>query len=317
MAGQQRTSLPYPRRKTKSPNLSLGVPHNVPMTSQPRRGSPTANVGPRLRRSVLTRSILRRPMLTRPILRRLGVAAVLIACCLAFAQCSWLTPAPPPTAGPSTSAATPQGRTVTNANLITTGDLPSPMGGGKVITYDRHARSLDHLSICQPQPLTALGASAIKSRSFQTRFSRGNQPFPHSSLDDQPDSYAVVLQFSDGAAAQRAKIIYDSWVTSCESSNDLPDGVRNVRTSFSWTPVTAKPAQANVAEITFQQGASSKQYAYFESVGLTVLEDRMMITIHLFYTDESPYSLNVDEEEAGFAHPQLGLVQAAAKRLSE
>jgi hypothetical protein len=43
----------------------------------------------------------------------------------------------------------------------------------------------------------------------------------------------------------------------------------------------------------------------------------MMITIHLFYTDESPYSLNVDEEEAGFAHPQLGLVQAAAKRLSE
>jgi hypothetical protein len=43
----------------------------------------------------------------------------------------------------------------------------------------------------------------------------------------------------------------------------------------------------------------------------------MMITVHLFYTDESPYSLNMGEEEAGFAHPQLGLVQAAAKRLSE
>src|SRR5215213_461343 len=312
MAGQQRTSLPYPTRNTKSPNLSLGVPHNVPMTSQPRRGSPTANVGPRLRRPVLTRPILR-----RPILRRLGVAAVLIACCLAFAQCSWLTPAPSPTAGPSNSAATPQGRTITNANLITTADLPSPMGGGKVIKYDRHARSLDHLSICQPQPLTTLGASAIKSRSFSTRFSPGNHAFPHSSLDDQPDSYAVALQFSDAAAAQRANIIYDSWMTSCESSNDLPDGLRNVRTSFSWTPVAAEPAQAEVAEITYQQGESANQNAYFESVGLTVLEDRMMITIHLFYTDESPYSLDIGEEEAGFAHPQLGLVQAAAKRLSE
>jgi hypothetical protein len=315
MAGQQRTSLPYPTRNTKSPNLSLGVPHNVPMTSQPRRGSPTANVGPRLRRPVLTRPILRRPILRR--LRRLGVAAVLMACCLAFAQCSWLTPAPSPTAGPSNSAATPQGRTITNANLITTADLPSPMGGGKVIRYDRHARSLDHLSACQPQPLTTLGASAIKSRSFSTRFSPGNHAFPHSSLDDQPDSYAVVLQFSDAAAAQRAKIIYDSWVTSCESSKDLPDGVRNVRTSFSWTPVAAEPAQAEVAEITYQQGESANQNAYFESVGLTVLEDRMMITIHLFYTDESPYSLDIGEEEAGFAHPQLGLVQAAAKRLSE
>jgi hypothetical protein len=291
MAGQQRTSLPYPTRKTKSPNLSLGVPHNVPMTSQPHRGS--------------------------LILRRLGVAAVLIACCLFFAQCSWLTPAPPPIAGPSSSAATPQGRTLSSANLITAADLPSPMGGGKVIKYDRHARSLDHLSICQPQPLTTLGASAIQSRSFQTRFSPGNQAFPHSSLDDQPDSYAVALQFSDAAAAQRAKIIYDSWLTSCEGTNDLPDGVRNVRTGFSWTPVTAEPAQAEVAEITYQQGDSSNKNAYFESVGLTVLEDRMMITIHLFYTDESPYSLDVGEEEAGFAHPQLGLVQAAAKRLSE
>ena len=40
--------------------------------------------------------------------------------------------------------------------------------------------------------------------------------------------------------------------------------------------------------------------AFHESVGLTVLEDRMMITVHLFYTDESPYSLNVDDDEGGF-----------------
>ena len=269
------------------------------MTSQPSLGPLTAKVG--------------------PVLRRLSVAVVLAGCCLLLAQCSWLTPPTSPTADPSTSAPPPstQQRTITGANLIKAADLPSPMGGGKVIEYHRNARSLDQLSVCQPQPLDKLGASAIKSRSFKDRYSRGNRPFPHSSLDDQPDSYAVVLQFSDAAAAQRAKTIYDSWVTSCEGGNDLPDGIRNLRSSFSWSPVAADPAQAEVAEVSYQQDGASSRNSYFESVGLTVLEDRMMITVHLFYTEESPYSLNSDEEEAGFAHPQVGLVEAAATRLSE
>ena len=66
-----------------------------------------------------------------------------------------------------------------------------------MINYDRNARSLDEFSICQTQPLNALGASAIKSRSFQSRYPSGDRPFPRSSLDDEPDSYAVALQFSD------------------------------------------------------------------------------------------------------------------------
>jgi len=70
-----------------------------------------------------------------------------------------------------------------------------------VVSYDRNARSLDELSICQTQPLNALGASAIKSRSFQSRYPSGDRPFPRSSLDDEPDSYAVALQFSDSVAA--------------------------------------------------------------------------------------------------------------------
>lgn len=52
----------------------------------------------------------------------------------------------------------------------------------------------------------------------------------------------------------------------------------------------------------------------FESVGPTVLQDWMMITVHLFYTDESLYAVNIDNDEAGFVHPQLGLVEAAAKK---
>lgn len=266
------------------------------MTTQPSLGPLTAKVGPTL--------------------RRLSVAVVLTGCCLVLGQCSWLTPPTSPTADPSTSATSAQRRTITDANLIKAADLPSPIGGGKVIEYHRNAQSLDQLSVCQPQPLDKLGASAIKSRSFKDRYSRGNRPFPHSSLDDQPDSYAVVLQFSDAAAAQRAKTIYDSWVTSCEGGNDLPDGIRSLRSSFSWSPVAVDLAQAEVAEVAYQQDGASRRNSYFESVGLIVLEDRMMITVHLFYTDESPYSLNSDEEEAGFAHPQVGLVEAAATRLS-
>jgi hypothetical protein len=44
--------------------------------------------------------------------------------------------------------------------------------------------------------------------------------------------------------------------------------------------------------VRYQQGGSSERNAFYESVGLTVLEDRMMITVHIFYNDESVYSLN-------------------------
>jgi hypothetical protein len=71
-----------------------------------------------------------------------------------------------------------------------------------------------------------------------------------------------------------------------------------------------------VAEVVYRNEGSSDRYSFFESIGLTVLEDRMMITVHLFYTDESLYSVNSDDE-AGFAHPQLALIEAAAKRLAD
>jgi hypothetical protein len=234
-----------------------------------------------------------------------------------LAHCSWLSSTQVPNPAPSSSIASPQVRSITESNLIAAVDLPARIGGGKVVEYRRNARSLDQLAICQQGPLHTLGASAIKSRSFRTRFSGGNQPFPRSSLDQQPDSYAVVLQFPDAAAAQQARGVYGSWIVSCESGNALPDGIRNLRQSYGWSRVAADPAQAEVSEVVSQPDGSSGQSAFFESVGLTVLEDRMMITVHIFYNDESPYSLDVDDDEAGFAHPQLGLVAAAAKRLSD
>jgi hypothetical protein len=243
------------------------------------------------------------------------VAFVALAGCLVLAQCSWFSSPAAPEPEPSPTPITPQ-RTITDANLIKAADLPTSMGGGKMVEDHRNARSLDRLSICQPEPMNALGATAIKSRSFRTHYPSGDRPFPRSSLDDEPDTYTVVLQFADPIAAQRAKSLYDNWVINCATAQEPPAGIRTLRSYLDWTTVPADPAQAEVSEVTYRKDNSTNRYSYFESIGLTVLEDRMMITVHLFYTDESPYSVSLEEEEAGFAHPQLGLVAAAAKRLS-
>jgi hypothetical protein len=249
-------------------------------------------------------------------LHRLSVASAAFAGCLVLCQCSWLSSPPVPSPEPSGSTTPPQVRTLTDANVIKAGDLPRPIGRGKVISYDRHARPLDQLLICQTQSLKALGALEIKSRSFRSDYPSGAQPFPRSSLDKEPDRYAVALQFADPAAAQRAKYAVEGWVINCAAGGKLSNGTHVVRQSFDWTVVAADPAQAEVAEIVYQRNGSSSSNAYFESIGLTVLQDRMMITVYVFYTDESLYSLNMEDDEAGFAHPQIGLIGAAVKRLS-
>jgi hypothetical protein len=250
------------------------------------------------------------------VLRRLSVALVALGGCLALAQCAWLGSPAGPTA-PTSSAPAHQARTLTNANLIKAADLSPAIGGAKVVEDGRNARGLDQLSVCQQQPLTALGPTAIKSRSFQARYRSGGRPFPRSTLDHEPDRYAVALQFPDPGAAQRAKFAYEGWIAGCADSVDLPKGIHGMRSNLDWTPVDAGPAEAEVSEVAYKRGGSSGNNHYFESVGLTLLEDRMMITVHIFYNDESPYSVGLGEEEAGFAHPQLALIEAAARRLAE
>ena len=52
-----------------------------------------------------------------------------------------------------------------------------------------------------------------------------------------------------------------------------------LRPSFDWTPVVDESLPTEVAEVVYQDDDSSDQNAY-ESIGLTMLEDRMMITGH-------------------------------------
>ena len=64
-------------------------------------------------------------------LGRLSVVAVALASCLLLGHCAWFSPPPAPSSGPSSGATQPQGRTITEGNLMTAADLPAPIGGGR------------------------------------------------------------------------------------------------------------------------------------------------------------------------------------------
>ena len=186
---------------------------------------------------------------------------------------------------------------------------------------DRNARSLDTVTVCLQSPLRTLGATATKMRSYRSRTVKGKPPFPSAIFDRQPDTYAVALQFADAVAAKTAASTVETWVVGCRASDQVPADITVVDGGFDWTPVgnhTGEPPVAEVAEaaeVAYGRAGLERGTSVFESVGLTVVADRMMITVHLFATDESPFTTNIDDDEAGFAHPQIGLVQAAAKAL--
>jgi hypothetical protein len=246
------------------------------------------------------------------------VLAVMAATGL-LTQC---TPAPveqptaPPSA-PSIAASPTPGRTLTDANLLSVEDLPEPIGGGKVSVDTRNARSPDHLSICEQEPFSTLGATGTLSRSFKNTYRGKDRPFPHSVLDDQPDTYAVALQFADAAAAERARAIIHGWVVSCREGVNVPGDVHVTTQGFDWAALTVRPGAAEIAEVVYRDRTSKSKNGIWESIGLTRVEDRLMVTVHLYYTDESPFSVNLDDDESGFPHPQVTLVRESAIKLGK
>jgi hypothetical protein len=251
-------------------------------------------------------------------LRRL--ATLVVATAAATGLLTQCTPAPveqpsPTSSAPTVTASPTPGRSLTDANLLSADDLPEPIGGGKVSVDTRNARSLDHLTICEQEPFGTLGATESRSRSFKDSYRGSDHPFPHSVLDNQPDTYAVALQFADAAAAERARAIIHGWVLSCREGVNVPDNVQVTTQGFDWAQLAVRPGTAEIAEVVYRDRSSTNKLGIWESIGLTLVEDRLMVTVHLYSTDESPYSVNLDDDESGFAHPQVTLVRESAIRL--
>ena len=67
-----------------------------------------------------------------------------------------------------------------------------------------------------------------------------------------------------------------------------------------------------------QQGGESDQDGYFESLGVTRVEDRLMLTVEVVRGMDDNVSLRPggDPVSGMPEHPQFGLVRAAAERLA-
>lgn len=223
---------------------------------------------------------------------------------------------PPPIArqGPVTAAPSPV-RTVTSANLITGSDLPALEGGGTVAEYRDNARPVDRVSVCLPDGLGPLGATAAVSRSYKEVYP--DRPALEGPLAEEPSSYAVALQFPDAATAASALQTYEGWVEDCRAGRGAGADLEVLeQLGFAWTRVPAPGGRGEVAEVVYREPGSRSQDAYWESTGLTLVGDRLMVTVHVFYSSESSFVLDATTTDGGFAHPQLGLVRAAAKRLA-
>lgn len=237
-----------------------------------------------------------------------ALVGLLLGGCTSSATPPATTSPEPPNSSPSTV------RTLTDANLIAASDLPEP-SEGKIKAYDRNPRPADRASICQ-HPLSELGASKILSRSFKYSYAYSPKPTSGKPLANEPTTYTYALQFPGPQAAEQARQTYMSWLDTCRSGNPKRQGYQLVDRGFEWTSAAVSTGSTRVVEIAYHKAGVKTDFEYWESTGLTVVEDRMMVTIHLYYTDESLFGMHPEEDEEGYPHPQLGLVKAAAKRLA-
>lgn len=219
----------------------------------------------------------------------------------------------PPIARSAEVTATPVPvRTLTGANLIAAADVPTAAPGGEVEQYEEGARNPDKVSVCIPDGLSSLGATTVVSRSF--REVPSGTADPSDPMRGQPSVYAVALQFPDADAAARAAGIYQAWVDDCLAGRGPVAGEFEAVTSTGWTEVPAPGGRGEVALLAYREPGSSSEAAYWETTGLTTVQDRLMITVDLSYGQDHNTTLDPADQDQT-PDPQLALVAAAAERL--
>lgn len=238
------------------------------------------------------------------------VAMTVVVAALAVG-CTPSTPEPDPP-GPPTPSPT---RTVTEANLLTVADIPRPQGDGTIRSYDKNARPLNSVSVCQ-QDLDQLGATSTAYAAFKQFGGIAPKEGSKDPLANEPDVYALALQLPSAQAAIQARETYKSWVDTCRPALSAGPALESVDRGFGWTGIEVPQGEATIAEIAYRPRGSRSDENYWESIGLTVVEDRLMITVFVFYALEDLYGLEPENDESGYPHPQLQLVMRASARLT-
>lgn len=221
---------------------------------------------------------------------------------------------PPPVASgptavplPRPSTASPV-RTLSSANLLRAADVPPWRGRVLEVAPDGTGRAVDEVSACVPDGISVLGATDTAARDFR---------YP---AEQRPAFQTVALQFVDTDAAQQAEQTLSGWVEDCGDTLEGRGATLLNDRGSEWVDVTTPPGTSGrfVDLDVYREQAQTGEDGVFESLGVTRVGDRLMLTVRLVSSTEDYVSL---EGEAGAVdgmpvHPQYGLVRAAAERLA-
>lgn len=229
---------------------------------------------------------------------------------------------PAPSTGPTPSTTAPV-RTVTETNLLTTADIPLQVESNRVVvTAAGVGRPAAATSVCVPDSIELLGATSTRDRNFRTEVTDPTyNPDPSDPLSEQPTVYSQGLQFADAELAEQARTTYQGWVADCLDQLRASQDREVIGTGWKldWHSVrSGSRVVGSFAEVPiYRDRSDSSENGYFETVGLTRVDDRLMITVDLMYGNEKHYSLDQggDPTTEMPADPQFALVVAAAKRL--
>ena len=220
---------------------------------------------------------------------------------------------------PSTSPTpTTSARQLTERNLLAAEDVPLQDYDNQsvVVVKPGVGRPDPESSVCLPDNgLADLGAEQILSRNFGYRLLDGPQPDADDPFRDQPIIYTQALQFADAAAAESARDRYQGWLKECPAALQAKGYELLPELGFDPTPLEVEQGSASATELAYQRpGGADADFGIWESVGLTVVGDRMMITVYLHWGTD--WEVTVDAAEGDLLHPQIGLCDAASARLA-
>lgn len=151
------------------------------------------------------------------------------------------------------------------------------------------------------------------------RETSGGPTDPDQSAEDPPARagvYTTVLQFADARTADKAYERILDWRKDCEDT--LADRGYRLLDSGWRVPVTVDGRRVGeFVEVTYRRSGDSSGSRTFESTGVALVADRVMVTVSVVSGEDYQVSLDPegDRQTGQSAHPQFALIRAAAERL--
>ena len=233
-----------------------------------------------------------------------------------------------PTAGPPATTTTPPSqdppRTVTQENLLLPSDIPTGSDEQQVSTTGpADGRSVSKSSVCLTDGLDELDASEILSRNFRISVpdESSSTAEPGNELVGQPSIYTQVLQFSSDNKASDALETYRGWIDECDDVLGSRGYTVLGNQNGNWYRVDTgvDGASGGFAELTYRAPGQSEDLGWWEAIGLTQRDDRLMITISLAVGQDKnvAYEQYPADPDLVAPHEQYPLIIAAAERLGD